>query len=222
VRVLNFPIAKQLNGAPAFLDESGAEIRASTPKLPTQEMPWHVLHVRSNFERQVAKHLMVRAVEHYVPLYRERVKWTDRAVITERPLFSGYVFARFSPESRITAISVPGVVRSLGDDEGNLVESAELEKIRQGLASGLLLRPHPTLSVGAKVRIRAGVFEGMEGLVTEFRQQCKVVIALAAVQQCFSLEVELRDIEVMKKSVASVDTVTRGNYDYWNLQAAKP
>jgi transcription antitermination factor NusG len=222
VPVLSFPIDKEWKATPAVLDESGAEIRDSMRKRPTQEMPWHVLHVRSNFERRVAKHLMVRAVEHYVPLYRERVKWTDRAVVTERPLFSGYVFARFSPESRITAISVPGVVRSLGDDEGNLVKSAELEKIRQGLVSGLLLRPHPTLLIGARVRIRAGIFEGMEGLVTEFRQQCKVVIALAAVQQCFSLEVELQDIEVMKKSVASVDLTSRGNYSYWNLQRAKP
>jgi transcription antitermination factor NusG len=185
-------------------------------------MPWHVLHVRSNFERRVAQHLLARAVEHYWPLYRERVKWTDRAVVTERPLFSGYVFARFSLESRIAAISVPGVVRSLGDDEGHLVRSPELEKIRQGLASGLLLRPHPTVSIGARVRIRGGIFEGMEGLVTEFRQQCKVVIALAAVQQCFSLEVELSDIEVMKKGVASVDPITRANCNYWNLHVAKP
>lgn len=220
--VLNFPIGRESKAVPSFFEERGAEIRDSIGKQPIQEMPWHVLHVRSNFERRVAKHLTARAVEHYLPLYRERVKWTDRAVITERPLFSGYVFARFSLESRIAAISVPGVVRSLGDDEGHLVRYAELEKIRQGLASGLLLRPHPTVSIGARVRIRGGIFEGMEGLVTEFRQQCKVVIALAAVQQCFSLEVELRDIEVMKKGVASVDPLSRVNCNYWSLQAEKP
>ena len=181
-----------------------------------------MLHVRSNFERRVAQHLAVRAVEHYLPLYRERVKWTDRSVVTERPLFSGYVFARFIHQSRIAVISIPGVVRSLGDDEGHLVKCAELEKIREGLSSGLLLRPHPTIAVGARVRIRAGIFEGVEGFVTEFRQQCKVIIALAAVQQCFSLEVELRDLEVLKKPVASVNPSSRGAYRHWNLQSAKP
>ena len=147
---------------------------------------------------------MVRAVEHYLPLYRERVRWTDRTVVTERPLFSGYVFARFSPESRITVISTPGVVRSLGDEEGNLVSCRDLDKIREGLGSGLLLRPHPNVSIGARVRIRAGIFEGVEGVVAEFRQQCKVIIALAAVRQCFSLEVELADLEVLKKPVVNV------------------
>jgi transcription antitermination factor NusG len=187
-----------------------------------RETPWHVLHVRSNFERRVAQHLTVRAVEHYLPLYSERVKWTDRTVVTERPLFSGYVFARFLLESRITVISTPGVVRSLGDEGGNLVNSAELDKIREGLASGLLLRPHPNVSVGARVRIRAGIFEGVEGVVTEFRQQCKVIIALAAVQQCFSLEVEVGDIEVLKKPPVRLNLSSCDVYGYWNLQTAKP
>jgi len=39
------------------------------------------------------------------------------------------------------------------------------------------------------------------GVVTELRQQCKVVIELAAVQQCFSLEVQLEEVEVVNKSI---------------------
>lgn len=175
-----------------------------------QQRPWHVLHVRSNHEKQVARHLTVRAVEHYLPLYRERVKWSDRTVVTERPLFSGYVFARFLPESRIKVITTPGVVRSLGDDDGSLVSCAELDRIREGLASGLLLRPHSNVSVGQWVRVLSGIFEGVEGVVTELRQQCKVVIALAVVRQCFSLELEFGDVEVLKNppsnlSLASPD-----------------
>ena len=162
---------------------------------------WHVLHVRSNFEKRVADHLAVRAVEHYLPLYRERVRWSDRTVFAERPLFSGYVFARFLPDARIRVVSTPGVVRSLGDDEGSMVSCAELDKIRAGLANGLLLRPHPAVAVGTRVRILRGVFEGVEGVVTEFRKQCKVVISLAVVRQCYSLEVEIGSIEALKQPV---------------------
>jgi transcriptional antiterminator NusG len=222
VPFLNPALNGQGGAVPASFDERRGARTVNVPlEHLTQDRPWQVLHVRSNFEKRVTQHLTVRGVEHYLPLYRERVKWTDRSVVTERPLFSGYVFARFVPETRIAVISIRGVVRSLGDDDGNLVKSAELEKIREGLASGLLLQPHPTVSVGARVRIRTGVFEGVEGCVTEFRQQCKVVIALSAVQQCFSLEVELRDIEVLKKPVASLVPSSRGTYGYWNLRPAK-
>jgi transcription antitermination factor NusG len=163
----------------------------------------------------------VRTVEHYLPLYRERVKWTDRTVITERPLFTGYVFARFLPGSRITVIRIPGVVRTLGDGVGSLVSSWELDRIREGLASGLLLRPHPNVSVGSWVRIRSGVFEGVEGVVTEFRQQCKVILSLAAVRQSFSLEVELGDIEVLKKPAARPNPPLQSSYAYWSLETAR-
>jgi transcription antitermination factor NusG len=161
--------------------------------------PWHVLHVISNHEKRVAQHLVVRSVEHFLPLYTERVKWTDRTVVTERALFSGYVFARFSPQSRISVISTPGILRVLGDDQRDLVSCEEIDRIRDGLASGLLLRPHPCVSVGTRVRVRDGVFAGVEGVVTEFRHQCKVIITLAAVRQCFSLELELNDLIVLNK-----------------------
>jgi transcription antitermination factor NusG len=199
-------------------EQVGVQAAGFSLAQPVADLPWHVLQVRSNFERRVVQHLAVRSVEHYLPMYRERVKWTDRTVITERPLFAGYVFARFLPPSRITVVSVPGVVRSLGDEQMNLVSSAELGKVRDGLASGLLLRPHPSVAVGARVRIRTGLFAGVEGVVTEFRQQCKVIIALAAVRQCFSLEVDLGEIEVLKKAATRV--VAGATYGYWNLQTA--
>jgi transcription antitermination factor NusG len=163
---------------------------------------WHVLHVLSNHEKRVAQHLVVRSVEHYLPLYTERVKWTDRTVVAERPLFSGYVFARFTPQSRISVISTPGVLRLLGDEGWDMVSDEELAKIRDGLASGLPLRPHPGIVVGTRVRVRDGVFAGVEGMVTELRKQCRVIITLAAVRQCFSLEAGIDDLVVLKKPEA--------------------
>jgi len=185
------------------------------------EAPWQVLHVRSNFEKCVARHLLVRSVEHYVPLYSERVKWTDRIVLTERPLFTGYVFVRFGPKSRVAVTTTPGVVRCLGDDERSMVSNAELDRIRKGLSSGLLLRPHPNLIVGERVRVRNGIFEGVEGLVTEFRQQCKVVISMAAVQQCFSLELDFADVEVLKKPAARASSPSRSQSAGWRLQCGE-
>ena len=166
------------------------------------DSPWRVLHVVANHEKRVARHLTARSLEHYLPLYAVRSKWTDRVVDLERPLFAGYVFVRFPREERIPVVSAPGVLRLLGSGVGETVSAAEIERIREGLASGCILRPHPTVSVGELVRVHRGVFAGVEGIVTELRHQCKVIIALAATKQCFSLEVDLDDIEVLRKPVA--------------------
>jgi transcription antitermination factor NusG len=161
---------------------------------------WHVLHVLSNHEKRVIQHLQARSVEHYLPLYSERVKWTDRTVTTERPLFSGYVFARVQPEIRLSVVSVPGVLRLLGDEQRDLVGEEELARIREGLKRGLPLRPHPSIPKGTRVRVLTGIFAGVEGVVTELRQQCRVIVTLAAVRQSFSLEAGLNDLEILKQN----------------------
>jgi transcription antitermination factor NusG len=169
------------------------------------ESPWHVLHVIANHEKRVAKHLSVRSLEHYLPLYTERSLWADRSVILERPLFTGYVFVRFLPQTWLSVISTPGVIRLLGDHESNTVSPEEIDRIRDGLASGCQLRPHAHVSVGTPVRVCSGVFEGVEGIVTELRHRCRVIIALSAVKECFSLEAELGNIEVLRKTAARVE-----------------
>ena len=163
---------------------------------------WQVLHVVANHEKRVALHLSVRSLEHYLPLYSERSRWTDRVVSLERPLFAGYLFLRFAPQARLSVLCTPGVLRMLGESERDTVSAMEIARIREGLASGCLLRPHPGVALGSPVRVLRGVFAGTEGVVTEFRQQCKIVMALSATGQCFSLEVELEDIEILRKPVA--------------------
>ncbi len=159
------------------------------------EGPWHVVHVIANHEKRVAQHLAVRSVEHYLPLYRTRSQWTDRCVQLERPLFAGYVFVRFSPRERLSVISAPGVLHLLGDSAGSEVSCAELDRIRQALASGYTLLPHAWLEVGTRVRVHGGVFDGVNGVVSELRRQCSVIIEVAAIRQCFSLEVAIDQVE---------------------------
>lgn len=163
------------------------------------ERPWFVLQVLTNQEKKVAKHLSLRSLEHYLPLYSERSRWSDRVVNLERPLFGGYVFTRFMPQSRLAVISTPGVLRLLGDAERDTVPAREIERIREGLACGDLLRPHGGVAVGSRVRVTRGAFQGAEGIVTDLRKTCKVVLSLSATRQCFSLEVDLTAIEVLER-----------------------
>ncbi len=160
--------------------------------------PWGVLQVVANHERKVARHLAAGALEHYLPLYTERSKWTDRTVTLERPLFPGYIFVRYAPERRISVISTPGVLKLLGNRETGMVDNTEIDRIRKALASGYVLRPHPGISVGTRVRVCRGIFQDVEGLVTDLRGSRSVVLALSAVQQFFSLQIDMSDIEILK------------------------
>lgn len=62
--------------------------------------------------------------------------------------------------------------------------------------------------------MRDGVFAGAEGIVTEFRRQCRVIIALSATRQCFSPEVGIDELEVLKKPVAKTGLNAVPAYGY--------
>jgi len=163
-----------------------------------QSNPWRVLQVLTNHEKRVAQYLTVRSLEHYLPLYTERSRWTDRTVTLQRPLFPGYLFVRFATASRLALVTTPGVLKLLGNESVDTISPAEIERIRGALAEGYILRPHGGVCVGTRVRVMHGLFEGIEGIVTELRRKCMVVITLEAVEQCYSMEANLDDIEVLQ------------------------
>jgi transcription antitermination factor NusG len=165
-----------------------------------QSDAWFVLHVMSKHEKRVAQHLTARAVEYYLPLYAERSRWSDRTVQLDRPLFPGYVFVRNLNGSRIPVISTPGVLRLLGTNDCDTVSAGEIDRIREALARGYVLRPHPNLCVGMRVRLVRGMFEGVVGVVSELRRKSTVVIMLSAVEQSFSLEADFSDFEVIHET----------------------
>ena len=164
------------------------------------DISWRALQVMTNHEKRVAQHLTARSLDHYLPLYMQKSKWTDRTVTLERPLFPGYVFVRFFPAERVSVVSTPGVLHLVGGGFGDAIPTSEIERIRIALALGISLRPHPRICTGMRVRIVDGIFEGVEGIVTELRQQCRVVLALSAVEQCFSLEARIEELEVVESA----------------------
>jgi transcription antitermination factor NusG len=163
------------------------------------ERPWNVLHVIANHEKRVAKHLAVRAIEYYLPLYSEKSHWSDRTVTVQRPLFAGYVFARFVPEVRLQVVSTPSVLQLLCDQQHEAVSADEVARIRVGLTRGCSLRPYEGIAVGTPVRVRSGIFEGNEGIIEKLSPQCKVILSLRATGQRFSLEINGSDVEVLNK-----------------------
>ena len=168
--------------------------------------PWSALQVKTNQEKRVSQHLAIRSVEHYLPLYNERSRWSDRTVTLERPLFPGYLFVRLSPENRLPIVSAPGVLRVLGNGEADLVTPEEVERIRVALASGYSLRPHANIRLGTGVRVRKGVFAGVIGIVTEIRRKCSVVISLSNSLQSFCVETDFEAIDVLDDVMVGLDS----------------
>ncbi|MBI3404750.1 MAG: hypothetical protein HY046_04765, partial [Acidobacteria bacterium] len=65
---------------------------------PSPATGWYAAQTRSRHEKIVARQLIERHVEHFLPLRVELHKWKDRYKKVEVPLFHGYIFVQLPIE----------------------------------------------------------------------------------------------------------------------------
>lgn len=171
--------------------DSYSVLRAECAKVQ-----WYAAYTSANHEKRVAEQLAVRDVEHFLPTYASVRRWKDRRVTLDMPLFSGYVFVRIALHDRLRVQQVPGVARLVGFNglPCPLPES-EIEGIRTCFARKTQLEPHPYVSVGRRVRVKAGPLEGLEGLVIRKKNRSRFVISVELIKRSVAVELEALEVE---------------------------
>src|SRR5260370_40081108 len=118
------------------------------------ELPWYALYVRERCEKIVSSNLTRKGYEVFLPTYSSKRRWSDRIKLIEMPLFSRYVFCRFSFDERLPILTVPGVQVVVGFGQtATAVDPAELNALRLAVDSGLPCEPWTFLQVRHRVRV---------------------------------------------------------------------
>jgi transcription antitermination factor NusG len=162
---------------------------------------WFAVYTTCRHEKRVARHLEQRQIEHFLPLYRTRHQWKDGSrVMVDLPLFPGYVFVRVDWSNRVGVLAVPGVVSIIGTAMRPApLPDFEVEKLRTGL-DPLRAEPHPLITTGQRVRIKAGSLAGVEGIVIRKKSGMRVVLTLSLLMQSIAIEVDGDDVEFVEAS----------------------
>ncbi|MFL6546628.1 MAG: transcription termination/antitermination protein NusG [Candidatus Udaeobacter sp.] len=161
----------------------------AVPNKP--ELPWFGLRTKSNQEKTAARVLQGKGFEHYLPVYRNLSRWSDRVVDQQRPLFPGYLFCRFDAKKRLPIITTPGVVSIIGfGKEPAPIPEQEIEAIHTILRSGLPSEPCPFLREGQRVRVVHGCLEGVEGILLKKKSQWRMVVGVEMIQRSLAVEID--------------------------------
>ena len=159
------------------------------------EPRWYAAYTCANHEKRVAAELEAREVEHFLPLYSSVRRWKDRRVNLELPLFAGYVFVRLALCDRLRVVQIPSVVRLVGfGGQPTALPDSEMEIMRSGLSQSLRAEPHPFLTVGRRVRITAGPFAGLEGVLKRKKSSLRVIVTLELIQRSVAVDVDVADV----------------------------
>ncbi len=171
------------------IEEGGFSRRAI--ELTAGDARWHVLHTKSRQEKAVAAALNAAGFSTYLPLLAHVRFYGHRKRRVELPLFSSYVFLSGPREATHLAIATGRVANVIPVADQNRFEH-EVRQIRKALDGGAQLHPYSFLTRGRRVRVTAGPFRDIEGLIEE-EPGCadRLVLQVQALGRATSLEIDI-------------------------------
>lgn len=177
-----------------------AEAFAAGPNVGLSGGEWFALQTRARRERTICTQVEGKGHQAFVPVMKQRRRWSDRMQTIAVPLFPGYVFVRaVSNHSDRLAIlqtnSVYGFVSFNGMiariPEQQIMDLRRLEEQNSSCA------PWPFLKAGQRVRVRGGCLEGLEGIFVAAAGGNKLVISIVPMQRSIAVSLDDYHFDVL-------------------------
>ncbi len=160
-------------------------------RIASLEWPWYAVRVKPKFEKVAAHSLASKGFSSFLPLYKERRRWSDRVKLVELPLFPGYVFCSLDLRQRLPVLQTPGVLHFVNfDGEPAPVERSEIEGLQTAAGSGAALAPWPYLREGQRVVVARGPMKGLNGILLKVRDEYRLIISVTLLQRSVAVEID--------------------------------
>ena len=150
---------------------------------------WHVLRTRSRQEKVVARLLRSSSIRHFLPLVRRVRYYGHRSRVVEQPLFTCYLFLHGTVEDTYVATATKRIVEVIAVADQQRI-THELQQIQRAVEQGAELAMSAYLHVGRRVRVTAGPFRGIEGLVEDRRKASRLVLQVQVLGRATSVEID--------------------------------
>ena len=160
------------------------------------EPSWYALWTRSRHEAMVRQALDDLKIEAFLPTITKWSRWKDRKKQIDWPLFPGYCFARFDPDSRLSVLKQRGVVNIVSfNGEPSPIPDIEITSVRQLIDSALQYDPCPMIHEGAMVEVVHGPLTGVVGRLVRKDPRARLILSVDLINQAVSVEVDAADVK---------------------------
>ena len=163
---------------------------------------WYAIHTHPKQENRAEKNLQAWNVETFFPRIRgcRFNEFTGEPSYFTKPLFSGYLFARFQLDKLLHKVRLTRGVHSVVciGDEPTPVDDRVIEIIAAQIDATGFVKIGADLEPGAKMLIQAGPFKGLTGI---FEREASVADRIKILLDCVSFQVR---VEVEKVHVKAL------------------
>lgn len=157
-------------------------------------MKWQVVYLKPRLEKKTAELCRTAGIPCYLPVRSRTRTYQRRKVTTEIPVFPGYLFVAVDAPGRLKLQKTNYVLRFLVPARPFRM-LRQLVQIRRALRIDPSLRPVALLQVGRRVRIVAGPFMGVEGVVAKLGSSMRVVLTVEMLGQGLAVQASREQVE---------------------------
>lgn len=148
--------------------------------------PWFVIWAESRAEKKVEQRMVAMGLSPWLPLVKERHRWSDRWREVECPLFPGYLFAKATNAEWHKILRTPGVLTVVKEGgKPALLTNSFVTSLRDAIGrEGAAPEPvteRVDYSPGDEVIVQEGALRGVRGIVRERRSGRQLVIWVAEI-----------------------------------------
>ena len=151
---------------------------------------WLAVYTRPRHEKTVEKEFQKNGFEAYLPMLKERRKWSDRKKWVEFPMFRSYVFVRTKIKNTLFVLQTPGVVKIIKfGEEVAVVRNESIEAIKLMIEGGYNPEPLNYFIQGDPVEVNDGPLKGLVGEVIRLDKNDRLVVRVDAIQHSVSIQI---------------------------------
>ena len=151
---------------------------------------WIAIYTKSRHEKSVARNLKNKSFEVYLPMLKERRKWSDRKRWVEFPMFRSYVFVRTYIKNGLYILETDGVTKIVHfNQKVAVVKDDDINAIKLILEGGYSIRSEDYFLLGDKVEVKAGPLKGIVGEVIRSDKKDRLVVRVDAIQHSISTHI---------------------------------
>ncbi|MBO4281829.1 MAG: UpxY family transcription antiterminator [Bacteroidales bacterium] len=178
-----------------------------------KEKHWYIGYVRSCQEKRVAEALQAAGETCYLPMRKEKRKWSDRVKTVDVLLLKGLIFIQTYESRRATLLSaIFGLCAFMFDKATHqpaVVPEAQMQAfmfmVDKSQAPVQLTTEH--FSPGDRVRVVSGNMEGMEGELVRIGKRNRLLLRLNAEINA-TVDIDVAEVEKIPSDEIAKDTET--------------
>ena len=160
---------------------------------------WIAVYTKPRHEKTVHKNFEEKTIDCYLPLIRQKHRWSDRLKWVETPFFKSYIFAHINTKNYIDVLQTRGVHHIIKfQNKIAVIPDDQISNLKKMIEGGFDPFPSDYFIVGEEVEVVGGPLRGINGIVSRNDATDKLVIKIDAIQHAVAVQIESKYLKAVK------------------------